>query len=255
MLRSAALALGAITLLSARDAAAQFTGIATNGSAAVLDGGSTLQLTPNLGSQAGSAFFTTPLALDAGTAFTAGFRVSLQGTPTQADGIALVLQSDPRGTAALGAGGGAIGYSSSGAITPSVALTLQTYFNNDLAIGTNGQIGNIASTQMGNLGSRSSNIFDVVLSYGGGVLTATAINAVDAAESYTVSGNVNLASVLGPQAYVGFTGGTGANAADQRILSYGFSVTQATVPEPATVALLGVGLVGMAGIAARRRRA
>lgn len=251
LLRGASLAVAAVAVFGARDAAAQFSGWITNGSAAVVSGGTQLQVTNGGGGQSGSAFYGTALNLNELTSFTAGFRVSLQGQPTQADGIALVLQSDTRGTAALGSGGGFVGYTG---ITPSVGLTFRTYFNNDLAIGTNGSIGNVATTAMGSLGGRQSNIFDILLSYSGGVLSATATNVADLAESYTVSGNVNLAAVLGPQAYIGFTGGTGANVADQRILSYGLTA-QSTVPEPATVGLLGLGLAAVGGIAARRRRA
>ena len=67
---------------------------------------------------------------------------------------------------------------------------------------------------------------------------------------------INIASIIGTNnAFVGFTGGTGSGFEQQNILSWVLAndtTLAPSVPEPGTLALLGLGLAGFA--ASRRRR-
>lgn len=97
----------------------------TNGNA--FNAGSGVTLTTAANSEAGSAWNAVCINLsqDFNMSFQAYF-----GAAAGADGMDFVLQNDPRGTAALGAGGGNKGYSGASAITPSMAFDLETYSSN-----------------------------------------------------------------------------------------------------------------------------
>ena len=115
-----------------------------------------LQLTDNNGSEARSAFYDTLVPYQSGSAgFSASFTYTPSGTKA-ADGVAFILQNDPRGTAALGATGGSFGYTG---ITPSFGATLNIYTTAAGGIGipttlsTNGAIVTNTSVSPVSLGS------------------------------------------------------------------------------------------------------
>ena len=125
--------------------------------------GTTLTLTDGAGSEARSAFNN---AVQNITSFTTAFTYTDVGGGG-ADGFAFVVQNDPRGTAALGGGGGAIGYGDPTHITNSAANVYNIYNGGTIGSGysTNGgkEIG-----PTGPVNVASGNPIRVTLSYGGG---------------------------------------------------------------------------------------
>lgn len=233
------------------------------------DGNKVLRLTNNL-SQSGSAFSTSAISLDANASFSSAFRFRF--TDQQgggADGIVFTVQTVSNTT---GGSGGGIGYQG---LPRSVGIEFDNWFNSGVDINDNhvgidigGNIASVASLDLGTLGYTldSGTTFTSWVDYNGATdllevrISSTGVRPVAAQLSYTV----DLVSVLGStNAFVGFTSGTGAAGADHDILAWQFNSTfdpiddiggggGSTVPEPATLAILGIGLLGLAST---RRRA
>ena len=125
-------------------------GIVVNQNALV--SGANLRVTPSALSQRGTAFYGTPVSVVYGfdTTFTFSFTSPVSGG---GDGLAFIIQNDPRGTAALGNHASAMGYgafatSPAGtAIANSIAIELDTYMGgaaigdlsgNEVSVHTNG---------------------------------------------------------------------------------------------------------------------
>jgi hypothetical protein len=234
-------AFGAIA--AAAPAAAQVqdrTTYTRNGSATL--NGSTLVLTTATNSQVGSAFNPNAFATAGLQSLTATFNYTIDGG-NGADGLAFVLQGN--GPNALGADGGGIGYEG---IANSLAATFRTFQNPGPGVGENGSL-DIGHTA--NSGPRGTH--DVTITY----VAATQLFSIllDGTTALTQS-NVDLAGLVGPQMYVGFTAGTGGLDDQHQINSFSFTpiYTVSGVPEPATLALTGAGLLAL-GVAMRRRRA
>ena len=62
---------------------------------------------------------------------------------------------------------------------------------------------------------------------------------------------LDLASILGPQAYFGFTGATGAGTDNHDIEAW--DLTLIAIPEPCALALAATGLLGLAYFGRRQR--
>ena len=76
--------------------------------------------------------------IDLNTDFEIEFTANFGSKDAGADGMAFVLQDDPRGTSAIGSDGGRLGYAGSiQPVLPSIAVEFDTYIN----IGTEGDIG------------------------------------------------------------------------------------------------------------------
>jgi hypothetical protein len=144
-----------------------------------------------------------------------------------ADGVAFVLQKDSRGFSAVGNSGGGLGYQG---IANSMAYAINVYSPNTVGSGlfTGGKIGAFQST--GNVNFASGNPIQVTLQYlsstsneAGTLLETLRDLKTNATFSRTYS-NFNLYSALGNNfdAILGFTGGTGAVASDQRISSFNY---------------------------------
>ena len=165
----------------------------------------------------------------------------LPGTsaPPIADGFTFTIQNDPNGTAALGSGGGGLGYGSDGGgaiINNSVAVKFDAYkpggdnsstglyFEGDLpAAGSpspddvyvplsgTGIDFNAAAT------AAEPHTFQVELSYDGTTLTET-IDDLTTGATFSTSYQVNIAAYVGSgTALVGFTAGTGGATSIQDI--------------------------------------
>ncbi len=248
------------------------TGLQLNGSAATIGNpvttgdGEVLRLTNALW-QSGSAFSQTPITLQSNNSFSTAFsfRITNPGgiydvDGQGADGIVFVVQ-----TVANNVGGAGVGIGYQG-IPRSVGIEFDTWNNgahddysgNHVGINLNGNINSVVQTSITprmNNGARWYSWID----YDGGTdllevrLAEVDLRPITATLSYTV----DLMNVLqSPDAYVGFTSGTGAASGYHDIIDWEFRDTYNPINVPDGGSTLGLLLLGTGGtlIAARRRR-
>lgn len=211
-------------------------GLTLNGSAA--QSGSALRLTPAVNGQAGSAFTTNPVNLGPGGSFSTHFSFQIsnpggiaQGDGAGADGLTFTVQNDGAADAALGGGGGNIGYSGIGS---SLTVEFDSWDNggglgdadgNHVGTATNGTVGNGVATAVGPPRLNDGAVFFAWVDYNGTTDTLevrlSTTNVPPAAPTLTDS--VDLDALLGgTSAHVGFTSGTGAANGDHDILFWHF---------------------------------
>jgi uncharacterized repeat protein (TIGR01451 family) len=237
-----------------------------NGSANIL------RLNPDQTSQVGAAWFNIKQPVANGFTTTFTFQITHAGFP--ADGIAFVIQNAPAGVAALGGGGGNIGYNG---IPNSLAVEFDTYANggpgpnndpnaNHVGVQSCGTFPNSAdhgatynvgdSLVPCNLALNSNlilpnegflsdqNQHTATISYTPPSASCVSscfgvLNVVlDTVNLFPDGVPVNLATLLSLDhgtAYVGFTGATGAANEANDIVSWNFSPTTVTQPLQAGV--------------------
>lgn len=242
-------------------------GLQLNGATAAINPAAPVLRLTNALWQSGSVFSTTAITLQNQNSFSTyfSFRITnpLGWTDTDgiqgADGLVFVVQTNSN--TAGGAGGG-IGYEN---IPNSVGIEFDTWNNggwddnNGNHVGIN-LSGNINSTVQTAVGTPMNNgaVWHSWVDYNGTTdllevrLAQTDLRPVAALLSHTV----DLQTILGsPNAYVGFTSGTGAAGGNHDILSWTFRDAYRPVNNApdggATVALLAVGVAALAGL--RRR--
>ncbi|HWF19466.1 MAG TPA: Ig-like domain-containing protein [Verrucomicrobiae bacterium] len=176
-----------------------------------------LTLTDGTLSEGRSAWYGWPQVI---TNFSASFVYRDTGGGG-ADGFTFVLQNSPAGTAALGSGGGGLGYAG---IANSVALEFNIYAPNTVGIAL--QSGGAVSppfTPTTPLNIASGDPIQVNISYSAGVaqLALTDLTTLESTnftlDATSVLGDT-FENILGTNiAYVGFTGGDGGVASTQTI--------------------------------------
>jgi hypothetical protein len=209
------------------------TGWTTNlvGDSATFIAADVLTLTDNNSNQARSAWFNTPVSTGS---FMASFVYQASGDRA-ADGVTFAFQN--QGVHALGSEGGSLGY---GGITgPSAAYQINLY--DGLEQGTNfvtdgpgevGTTGNYLATNPVDV--TSGNPIHVALTYDAkaGTLTETLTDQATAAIFSRTYSGFDLASLLGPTAYVGFTGASGGATATQTIRDFQFVFSNGQLSAP-----------------------
>ncbi len=249
------LSLFALALLAgaAPAAHAQISGFSTfapaNGSA--VNTGNSLALTTNTISQAGSAFSSTPQDISRG--FDTSFVYTVTGAQT-ADGLTFTLQNDPRGTTALGTGGGYLGYGGgTTSIVNSAAIEFNFNQSNSTGFDTNGSIGTPTNILNGVI-LASGRMVGVHLVYDGATLTETLTQVNN---TFSVVYNIgSLQTALGgSSAFVGFTGSDGGGTSTQTVTNFTFANSPAAVPETSTTIFFGLLLMlGLASCAVAKKK-
>lgn len=189
-------------------------GWVNNGNAVIAT--NTVTLTDGATGEDSSTFLSYPLYIGAFTATWTYQDVGGGG----ADGTVFVLQNDPRGTSALGGGGGGLGYSG---ITPSVGLEFNVYTPNTpgIAFRANGVTGTpYAPTTPLNVASGDP--IGVTVHYDGTTASLTLTDAVTHT-SFRTNFVVDIPGTVGTNvAFVGFTGASGGVASYQQVSNFSF---------------------------------
>ena len=176
---------------------------------------SVLTLTDGKSNEATSVFYPT---LQRVTAFRARFTYQARHHGhTGGDGVALVLQKDPRGTKALGANGADLGYGGQTAhINGSSAIALDIYAGGISVLGLNGQTGAYIPTTPVELSSGDPIRVRVVFN---GLILHVTLRDTRTGAIFRMRSPF---AVENHAAFVGFTGGSGAATAVQRISGFSF---------------------------------
>jgi hypothetical protein len=196
-------------------------GLQLNGSALWNQSAARLTLTNGGSAQAGSAFYTTPVNVQA---FMNDFTFQL--TNASADGFTFTIQNVK--STAVGVNGGGLGYATIG---KSVAVKFDLHSNSGEGADSTGEYtgGATPATPFVDMTSsgvnlHSGDVMSVHMTYDGTTLAMTITDST-AGKSFATSWPVNIPSVMGAsKAYVGFTAGTGGRTATQEIVTWAYAV-------------------------------
>jgi YVTN family beta-propeller protein len=190
--------------------------------------GNHLQLTPNGGTRAGTAFLKNPIPISDGTSFSTRFVFRMSGSGDGADGMCFIMQNDS--LTALGAGGGGLGYEGIG---KSLAIELDSYMGgtdpnaNHIGVLTNGVVSPHVATYNAPFDMENGASHTVWAEYDGPANTlriylAQGVVSTRPATPVLTVPNLDLPTLIGPNAWVGFSGATGGSTNAHEVLSWSF---------------------------------
>jgi len=196
-----------------------------DGSLWTLQGGATIQyyvltLTDGQPDEARSAFFNIPMY---GQAFRVSFTYqSAPGTTsTKADGVTFCLQNTAAGAAAVGMGGGSLGYAG---VTNSLAIAIDQFTVRGFEFLTNGQdpgtLGRYVPTAPA-VDPAGGDPINVSIVYESNAIALSMTDAVTL-DTFATNFAVGPLPITGATAFVGFTGATGEVDSVQQISNFSF---------------------------------
>lgn len=217
-------------------------GLSLQGSAVVTAG--VLELTADVGNQAGTAFHNSPINLSANGSFRSAFQFQIQGGGDGADGLTFVIQNDPRGAAAIGVGGGDLGYSG---ITRSVAVEFDTFRNfefeaNDNHVSIlNGAIDRAIITARPAFDLNGGQTVFAWVDYNGAsdALALFLSTGATKPQVATLQATIDLQQLVGDSAFVGFTAATGGLTNRHIVTSWTLDQEAPTSPPVQPVVTIG----------------
>lgn len=214
------------------------TGLTINGNAAISS--AALRLASNVGNQVGSAFLSNPLTIGPDTSFTTRWVFRVHGTADGADGLTFTIQGV--GANAIGAAGGGIGYDGLG---QSLAVEVDNYAGatdpnaNHLGILSNGSVGTHLATFTPGWDLENAASHTVWVEYDGPAnqLRVYAAQGVVAERpaSPVMAATVDLPTLVGSQAWFGFTAATGGAFNNHDIEAWNLSVNAFALPAPPVI--------------------
>ncbi|MEN3943857.1 Ig-like domain-containing protein [Prosthecobacter sp. SYSU 5D2] len=214
--------------------------------------GSILQLTPNGVTHAGTAFLKSPIPLSEGTSFTTRFVFRMNGSGDGADGMSFIMQNDR--LTALGAGGGGLGYEG---IMQSLAIELDTYLGgsdpnaNHIGVLTNGIVSPHLATYNAPFDLENGASHTLWAEYDGPanslrIYLAQGVVVTRPATPVLTVPNIDLPTLIGPNAWLGFSGATGGSTNTHEVLSWSFFSNAFALPSAPVITSPGAqsGVVG-----------
>jgi autotransporter-associated beta strand protein len=179
-----------------------------------------LTLTDGTNNQARAAWLTAPQTITNASGFVANFTYTAAGNKA-ADGIAFVIQNDPRGINVSNGSGGSLDYTgttNSGAVCFNLFNNVsQTGFNTN---GSSSATPNDATP----VNFHTGDPIQVSLTYNAGTLTEVLTDAVASTSNTFSYTGVDFQTLLGgTSGFVGFTGATGGANAVQTISNFSFA--------------------------------
>jgi hypothetical protein len=207
--------------------------LSMNGAAAQAN--AALRLTPATTQTAGSAYYSDRM-LDLTQPIHTSFSFFLHdsNTPVHADGITFTLQT--QGLNALGAAGGGLGYAG---ISPSAAVHFDTFKSTSNPTGSQVGIDSGGSISSGTTAAAPFDLYGAQTYAWVDYDPATTTLQVFVSRTNTkpstplLTSTINLATAIGPNAFAGFTGATGADDQINDITSWALTAS-AVVQAPST---------------------
>ena len=210
-------------------------GLTLNGNAVIVGGA--LRVAPNSANQAGSAFLSNPLTIGPDTSMNTRFVFRIHGSADGADGMTFMIQGV--GVNALGATGAGLGY---GGIGQSLAVEIDNYQGagdanaNHIAVLSGGDVATHLANFTPGWDLEDGSSHTMWIEYDGPanqlrVFLAQGI-VTDRPATPAITLAVNLPALVGSQAWIGFSGGTGGLFNNHDVETWSLSINAFALPSP-----------------------